>query len=135
MVNKQCSLVNALLITSICFHTVDLTDLVLCNHVRSVRYGIGDQNYTDPTQCQIIGYNCTSYDDFLAGKCGGCASDGTGCKLMPLNLNYWDDTTHCDSTAGNVNYYLNTGDVENAAQYCLFHYQLIVSIKIQLLTS
>ena len=99
----------------------------MCNHARSNKYAIGDQNYTDINTCQMIGYTCSSYYDFKLGKCGDCGTDGTGCKPMPFNLDYWDDTRNCDSNAVHVRYYLNTGDVETPEEYCLNHYQIIVN--------
>ena len=83
---------------------------------------IADQSYVS-TDCQIIGYNCSSYDNFNQGLCADCGDDGKGCKPMPLDLNFWDNNTNCDQTSVHFKYFLNTGDVMSD-NYCLFHYQV-----------
>lgn len=63
---------------------------VPCSHVRALAL-FEDDLSSEPNQCQIVGYRCSSYENFLAGKCGKCDSQNNQCRLMsipPLFTNF-----------------------------------------------
>ncbi|XP_066248118.1 pancreatic triacylglycerol lipase-like isoform X1 [Euwallacea similis] len=51
--------------------------LVACNHVRAIKLFIDSIN----TQCPYIGRQCSSFKQFMGGKCFGCKG-GTTCAVM-----------------------------------------------------
>ncbi|XP_050314359.1 pancreatic triacylglycerol lipase-like [Anthonomus grandis grandis] len=51
--------------------------LVACNHVRAIKLFIDSIN----TQCPYIGRQCSSFKQFMSGKCFGCKS-GISCAIM-----------------------------------------------------
>lgn len=56
---------------------------VPCSHVRALAL-FEDDLSSEPNQCQIVGYRCTNYEKFLAGKCGKCDAQNNQCRLMSL---------------------------------------------------
>lgn len=63
---------------------------VPCSHVRALSL-FEDDLSSEPNQCQIVGYHCANYEEFLAGKCGKCDAQNNQCRLMsipPLFANF-----------------------------------------------
>lgn len=54
-----------------------------CSHMRALDLFEEDQS-SERSQCQLVGYRCQNYDRFLAGKCGQCDSANSQCRLMSL---------------------------------------------------
>jgi hypothetical protein len=83
----------------------------LCSHMAAVYF------YTDSVrkQCPYVGYTCTNFDDFDAGKCSlQCDGNTHQCNRM----GYW-----ASSNSGKGALYLKTQDA-NAYPYCVNHYQV-----------
>lgn len=53
-----------------------------CSHLRVLAFF--EENHSAPNQCQMVGYRCSTYDRFLAGKCGKCDATNGQCRLMSL---------------------------------------------------
>lgn len=41
--------------------------------------------------CQMLAYNCSSYGDFVEGKCSDCGLDGGQCALMGIRYSALED--------------------------------------------
>lgn len=54
-----------------------------CSHLRALAL-LEDDHSSEPGQCQYVGYRCSSYERFLAGKCGHCDAVNSQCRLMGL---------------------------------------------------
>ncbi|CAF1167148.1 unnamed protein product [Adineta ricciae] len=83
----------------------------LCSHLSAVYF------FTDTVrnQCPYVGYSCSNFDDFSAGKCLlQCDGNEHQCNRM----GYW--ATPSD---GKGDLYLKTQDA-NAFPFCVHHYQL-----------
>ncbi|XP_054708839.1 pancreatic lipase-related protein 2-like [Uloborus diversus] len=52
-----------------------------CNHQRAVDFFIYSINYK---RLPPVGYECDSYEDYLAGLCHDCGKDGTKCAIMGM---------------------------------------------------
>ncbi|KAK4876324.1 hypothetical protein RN001_012746 [Aquatica leii] len=52
--------------------------LVACNHVRAIKLFINSIN----SKCPYIARQCTSYEEFLEGRCFACRSNSKDCALM-----------------------------------------------------
>ena len=100
----------------------DIADIITCNHNRAHEYPKSIKN-----GCQYIGYECDSYLHFQKGKCADCGTDGSQCKPMDFQLNYWDEFNATETPLPTIptNYYLKTNDEE---RFCLYHYQILVSV-------
>jgi len=55
-----------------------------CSHMRALSL-FEDDLSSEPDKCQIVGYRCTDYNRFLAGKCGKCNQANDQCRLMSLS--------------------------------------------------
>ncbi|CAF4350544.1 unnamed protein product, partial [Rotaria sp. Silwood2] len=83
----------------------------LCSHLAAVYF------FTDSVrnQCPYVGYSCSNFDDFTAGKCSlQCDGKTHQCNRM----GYW-----ASSTSGKGDLFLRTQDA-NAFPYCINHYQI-----------
>lgn len=83
----------------------------LCSHMAAVHF------FTDTVrnQCPYVGFTCTNFDDFSAGKCSlQCNGADRQCNRM----GYW---TAPNSGRGDL--YLKTQGAE-AFPYCVNHYQI-----------
>ena len=107
-------------------HNVNYCTLVFlldiaCNHNRVHDYTISERK-----ECQYIGYECDSYLHFQKGKCADCGTDGSKCKPMDFQLDYWDEFNPNEKPLPKfaTNFYLKTSDKD---PFCLFHYQILVS--------
>ncbi|CAG2113539.1 unnamed protein product, partial [Medioppia subpectinata] len=60
-----------------------------CNHNRATVLPIADRGLKEVDSCQLIAYECDSYDNFYSGKCGDCGTDGHRCRPLEFNLEYW----------------------------------------------
>ncbi|CAF2449643.1 unnamed protein product [Rotaria sp. Silwood2] len=90
---------------------MDIQESSLCSHLVAVYF------FTDSVrnQCPYIGYSCSNYDDFNAGKCSlQCDGNEHQCNRM----GYWTSPT---DAKGDL--YLKTQDA-NAFPYCIYHYQI-----------
>ena len=97
-----------------------------CDHQRATQLPIA-QPQSALYGCQIIGYQCDSYEDFNDGKCAECGSDGIKCKPLEFSPEFWaksDNWRNSLQTFPN-NYYFKTHD---SFPFCLFHYQIVVNI-------
>lgn len=54
-----------------------------CSHMRALALYEDDLS-SNPNQCQLVGYRCPSYEQYLAGKCGHCDTLNNQCRLMSL---------------------------------------------------
>ncbi|XP_048522431.1 pancreatic triacylglycerol lipase isoform X2 [Dendroctonus ponderosae] len=85
--------------------------LVACNHVRAIKLFIDSIN----TQCPYIGRQCSSFKQFMSGKCFGCKS-GMSCAVMgykaDTSLGFLENEVQpqakLDEAVGNK-YFLTTG--------------------------
>ncbi|CAF3144763.1 unnamed protein product [Rotaria sp. Silwood2] len=83
----------------------------LCSHLAAVYF------FTDSVrnQCPYVGYSCSNFDDFIAGKCSlQCDGKTHQCNRM----GYWTSPT-----GGKGDLFLRTQDA-NAFPYCINHYQI-----------
>ncbi|CAG2117044.1 unnamed protein product, partial [Medioppia subpectinata] len=101
-----------------------------CNHNRATVLPIADRELKEAESCQLIAYECDSYDNFYSGKCGDCGTDGQRCRPLEFNLEYWlnDDNVNPVNALKTFpnNYYLLTA---NKQPFCLFHYQIVIYVK------
>lgn len=51
---------------------------MLCHHERSHRY----MEQAKDDQCQMVAYQCDSYESFLRGLCASCGVNGRRCILI-----------------------------------------------------
>ncbi|KAK9878125.1 hypothetical protein WA026_021142 [Henosepilachna vigintioctopunctata] len=85
--------------------------LVACNHIRSIKLFIDSIG----SQCPYIAHQCSSYKDFMNGKCFICKPGTTQCTIMGYHLDSSPMFEETDiskrqfvETIGSK-YYLNTG--------------------------
>ncbi|XP_045475714.1 pancreatic triacylglycerol lipase-like isoform X1 [Harmonia axyridis] len=85
--------------------------LVACNHIRSIKLFIDSIG----SQCPYIAHQCSSYDDFMSGKCFICKPGTMQCAMMGYHLDsspIFEETDiserHFVDTIGSK-YFLNTG--------------------------
>jgi pancreatic triacylglycerol lipase len=57
--------------------------LVACNHIRAIKLFIDSIN----AQCPYIGHQCSSFDQFMSGKCFTCKPGSTNCAVMGYHAN------------------------------------------------
>ena len=50
-----------------------------CNHIRAYEYFIDS---ISPLNCQFVGIECKSWENFVSGQCPGCNEKMTNCDLM-----------------------------------------------------
>ncbi|XP_072141083.1 pancreatic triacylglycerol lipase-like [Dermacentor andersoni] len=97
--------------------------LAACDHQRSVDYFIATINRR---LCLPVGVACRSWEEFTAGRCGGCASGRGRCAVMGFLADKVRRLPRRsgDRTRGNsAKLYLKT---DPDPPYCLFQYQIIV---------
>ncbi|XP_077529371.1 pancreatic triacylglycerol lipase-like [Haemaphysalis longicornis] len=102
--------------------------LAACDHQRSVDFFTSTINRR---LCLPVGVACRSWDDFVAGRCGGCASGRGQCAVMgfladrmrrlPRRTTANEAWRSADN--GNIKLYLKT---DPEPPFCLFQYQIIV---------
>ncbi|XP_064487536.1 pancreatic triacylglycerol lipase-like [Ornithodoros turicata] len=91
--------------------------LTACDHQRSVDFFTSTIN---TRLCVPVGVVCRSWEDFTAGRCGGCAS-GTGrCAAMGFLA---DRMRRLPRNNDSVKLFLKTNP---EPPFCLFQYQIIV---------
>lgn len=120
--------------------------LVACNHDRAIHYFTesllsaasamkklannherDENNDTTITDCQFIGHECTSYEDFQKGSCFSCGPDNINCAIMGIRAKEYFDS-HINKPDGyreNIQFYLNTG---GSSPFCQFHYLLQIHL-------
>ncbi|RWS23491.1 hypothetical protein B4U80_13366 [Leptotrombidium deliense] len=82
-------------------------------------------DYLKNGDCQPVAYNCSSYDDFLRGKCVSC--ENNQCELAAYHVqvskeNHFEQKTN--PPYNNLKMYLKTAALE---PFCLYHYQVVVA--------
>ncbi|GFQ89031.1 pancreatic triacylglycerol lipase [Trichonephila clavata] len=92
------------------FDADGLHDLI-CNHGRAIDFFISSIMNSD---CQLLGAQCESWEDFVEGKCGNC-NTGQGQLCVPLGINSIRFANHIQKDKS-LNFYLNTTDTE---PYCI----------------
>lgn len=88
------------------FHLLELMETTICSHLAAVHF------FTDTirNQCPYVGYSCTNFDDFNAGKCSlQCDGDQHQCNRM----GYW-----ASPTGGRGNLYLKTQNADQLPFCC-----------------
>ncbi|KAL1498137.1 hypothetical protein ABEB36_008986 [Hypothenemus hampei] len=82
-----------------------------CSHKRAYKYYI---EALDSEECTFLGIKCTSYQEFLQGKCTNC---GVNCRTFGL-VTYKE--------LNNGSYFLQT---DSSLPYCMFQYRANVEIS------
>ncbi|XP_007907350.2 pancreatic triacylglycerol lipase [Callorhinchus milii] len=77
-------------------------DFAACHHLRSYKY----YSESITTKKGFIGFPCDNYEDFSAGSCSSCASEG--CPLM----GHFADIYPFTNGVAQPKFYLNTGDAK-----------------------
>uniref|UniRef100_A0A1Y1L6B6 Lipase domain-containing protein n=1 Tax=Photinus pyralis TaxID=7054 RepID=A0A1Y1L6B6_PHOPY len=84
--------------------------LPACSHKRSFKYFIEAANQED---CEYIGFQCNSYEEFQEGKCTECEREhGTCAKFGPNEV---------ESDKKPSNYFLHTA---GTSPYCMYSYRV-----------
>ncbi|KAL3175476.1 hypothetical protein MRX96_048464 [Rhipicephalus microplus] len=98
--------------------------LAACDHQRSVDYFTATINRR---LCLPVGVACRSWEEFTAGRCGGCASRRGRCAVMGFladKARRLPRRRSSERAQGNsLKLYLKTNP---EPPYCLFQYQIIV---------
>ena len=102
-------------------------DTVNCNHRRATILPIAEPSLFNT--CQLIAYECDSYDKFSEGECADCGPDEEKCKPLNLDTNYWDYGNHIKvkdklDQQRSRQLFIQTSDM---FPFCLYHYQIVVS--------
>lgn len=79
-----------------------------CDHLRVLELFSDSIN----SKCPFIGFQCSSWKDFLAGKCSDCGSDDSKCAPMGF---YADSYRSIRTTEASGPFYLQTG---SAVPFC-----------------
>ncbi|KAM7299909.1 pancreatic triacylglycerol lipase [Ixodes scapularis] len=91
--------------------------LAACDHQRSVDFFTATIN---TRLCLPVGIACRTWEDFVAGRCGGCVSGRGRCAVMGFLA---DRMRRLPRNAEPVKLFLRTNP---EPPYCLFQYQIIV---------
>ncbi|XP_067140228.1 pancreatic lipase-related protein 2-like [Centruroides vittatus] len=88
-----------------------------CNHQRAVEFYAST---VTQKKCLPVGYKCSSWDNFLEGKCTDCGPDGSMCAAM-------GEKAYLSKGLGqkNLKLYLKMG---KDRPYCLYHYKIVVKL-------
>ncbi|XP_042897481.1 pancreatic lipase-related protein 2 [Parasteatoda tepidariorum] len=92
---------------------------VSCNHQRSLDFFYHSINYRKVVP---VGYECTSWNDFLAGKCAECGPDTKRCAIMGIRA---DEYYEFRNSSVQRNMYLQTS---GKSPFWLYHYQVTVKL-------
>ncbi|XP_068244489.1 pancreatic triacylglycerol lipase-like [Palaemon carinicauda] len=98
------------------WHAVE--DALGCNHKRAVELFVDSIE----TQCLYMAFQCDTYENYKAGKCHSCGSDGTRCAPMGLHADAW---LGVGTGKELVQLFSSTGASPN---YCRYHYKLIIEL-------
>ncbi|PRD35114.1 UNVERIFIED_CONTAM: Pnlip [Trichonephila clavipes] len=90
-----------------------------CNHQRSLDFMIHTINYR---KIPPVGYECTNWKDFLAGKCAECGKDSSRCAIMGIRADEYKEHRNSSITH---NMYLQTS---GKSPFWLYHYQITVKL-------
>ncbi|KAG8202075.1 hypothetical protein JTE90_010438 [Oedothorax gibbosus] len=90
-----------------------------CNHQRSLDFFHHSINYRKVVP---VGYECTSWKDFLDGKCAECGPDTKRCAVMGIRA---DEYKEFRNTSVQHMMYLKTSGTK---PYWLYHYQINVKL-------
>ncbi|GIY72375.1 pancreatic triacylglycerol lipase [Caerostris darwini] len=90
-----------------------------CNHQRSLDFMTHTINYRKVTP---VGYECTSWKDFLDGKCAECGPDTRRCAIMGIRANEYEKFKNSSIQR---NMYLQTS---GKSPFWLYHYQVTVKL-------
>lgn len=102
-------------------------DTVNCNHRRATLLPISEPSLFNT--CQLIAYECESYERFSEGECADCGFNEEKCKPLNLDTNYWDYADHNGPAEDKLDeqfsrqMFLQTSDM---FPFCLYHYQIVV---------
>lgn len=93
-----------------------------CSHDRAPILYMND--YPEDS-CQMVSYNCLSYDDFLDGKCADCGPGNSDCQLFGLSYylqgkkNFHPVKKTCHD---HQKFYIKTTDYPFCREYSLMFY-------------
>ncbi|GBM18059.1 Pancreatic triacylglycerol lipase [Araneus ventricosus] len=90
-----------------------------CNHQRSLDFFHHSINYRKVVP---VGYQCSSWEDFLDGKCAECGKDMKQCAIMGIRADEYIPYKPKDTQTA---FYLQTG---GKAPYWQYHYQISVKL-------
>ncbi|KAF8791254.1 Pancreatic triacylglycerol lipase like protein [Argiope bruennichi] len=90
-----------------------------CNHQRALDFMHHSINYR---KIVPVGYQCSSWEDFLAGKCAECGKDMKQCAIMGIRADEYIPLKPKDTQTA---FYLQTG---GKAPYWQYHYQISVKL-------
>ncbi|KAG8202079.1 hypothetical protein JTE90_010442 [Oedothorax gibbosus] len=90
-----------------------------CNHQRSLDFFHHSINYRKVVP---VGYECTSWKDFLDGKCAECGSDSKRCAIMGIRADEYKDLKN--SSVHHMLYLKTSGK----SPFWLYHYQINVKL-------
>ncbi|KAG9509696.1 Protein Wnt-2, partial [Fragariocoptes setiger] len=127
---------------------------VTCSHARAYQvYQHRDH------QCQMVAYQCNSYEDFKRGSCPDCQTDESRCTLVPMpaaiGLDEYDTAVRHDQSivpltqelqakevpdnggaqVDRARYFVKTSDgsqKKHQGHYCLQHYQILVQSNVEI---
>lgn len=97
--------------------------LVACSHQRSVDIYM-DSLRTHPGSCVMVGYECTSYEDFKQARCFHCGENDEHCAYVGYRAISYKPMSR-QLGRENVKFYFNTG---KKAPYCQYHYLLTLNL-------
>lgn len=83
-----------------------LKTFLSCSHFRAIDYYL--ESITDSGKCLHLGYECRSYEDFLAGVCGHCHDDTHLCSEMGFHANIYYPKSLKLSRSEPIKLYFNT---------------------------
>ncbi|KFM59547.1 Pancreatic triacylglycerol lipase, partial [Stegodyphus mimosarum] len=90
-----------------------------CNHQRSLDFMHHSINYRKVVP---VGYECTSWEDFLDGKCAECGPDTKRCAIMGIRA---DEYYQFRNSSVQHSMYLKTS---GKSPFWLYHYQVTVKL-------
>ncbi|CAG0917316.1 unnamed protein product [Notodromas monacha] len=93
-------------------------DVVACNHQAAIKYFLESIK----SSCPFMSIECSSYSDFLAGRCLDCGSDSSGCAEMGFRAG------HYKSRLGNRELVKMYAVTNSYPPYCLYQYGVSVSL-------
>lgn len=93
-----------------------------CNHERAYKIFLESIN----PKCSFLSIQCTSYQDFLDGKCWDCGKYGERCIKFGFQGGSHYSKYYRSGTNTSMNLYLLTG---SGQPYCKGHYRVIVKVS------
>jgi len=100
--------------------------MVACSHMRAVELYIEslDHARSPGDTCPMVGYECTSYEEFTEGLCFECGSDGKQCAKVGYSaIDYKSLSAKRKQT--NLKFFFNTGRTK---PFCQYHYLIGINL-------